>query len=1178
MNTSTTKDIHSFRMQKKIAQLTNVIFELHTLHDEHQQEIDELKNIHEAEITQIVASYQSSINSLKKQLKQQDVETIIQKQSVKFQHEFQAYKTEMMKKETSMKDAFQKKISDLIEEIDDKKDSFHDRITEFSTKLRNMQDNNLEEIKQLKKQHEIELQNLTHNSNKRYNDMYASMIEECENYKKQLNDANSKIEKVNLINDSLQSTITNLTNEMITFKQNYNLSSKEVDSLKSNEILLNQNIQNIIKQLNEKDDNINLLKTELKNIESVSNLHIDEIKNLNLKIKKFKDLINTQLNELNILKSQLSNKDKEIENMNEIISSKMNQINLLNDKISQLQQSISMNTGNYEENLENLKLSISTLKEENNFLKSNIDNLNNQLLQSNNYINEKDIQINKLSSEIIEINKICDDKNSKINELETTLLNYKLEIENDKLKLNEQASLSYKQDLLLQQLQDDVKMYKEQSISNSKMLQELKNNSQIEIELLKNKLNEEIVNLNNQINDKNDIIARFQSQTQLSSQSRSDLLKQIDLLKEEKANLIKEMRDETLKLKKEYEDKLINIQEKLNSAELQNQGLQDQLANIRIQWEIEIENSNKFKNEINCLTSKISILENEHFDKIQKLKNDYDLNLIEMKNSLQSKFSTDLEDALNNQKKKFTEDKFNEIKNLENQKLNHLNLQRDEFLSQISKLENEINQHKQNKFQLEETIEILNQDILKERQNFETKLKHEKELQIDLMNKSLKNTESTFNDIIQNIELKHENQLFEINKNKDKKLQDQLIDFQEKTLKMKIYHEEELNNLKNKLTDEFLKNKLESIQELEKKLKNDFDSKIIELKQKHSQETQQSVYDAAETKRELMSHIKHWSDLASERQHNIESLTLNIEQITLKNTQLQEDVKLLNETIIKIQEEHSLNLKSQKENMIKEANLALQANIDQNNAELQKFEELLLQKEQQWVQEKQNLISEISLWQNKFENRESRLEDIERIQILERVLIEKESILRKAIQDIKYFKLELINREDSYNKTFGRTNPNVGVINPLAAKKSFQNQSIKASKTQSQNNELAINPNIDFNNLSSDKNQLQFNTNKSPMIQLLSVANSEETLQNSNEVQKYSQSQQSQNGFKSGIYDTNNIYNVQSGIIPFNSRKQSFNETIPPFNSDKIFVKTNQLKLPPINKKISNQLQTESVV
>ena len=37
---------------------------------------------------------------------------------------------------------------------------------------------------------------------------------------------------------------------------------------------------------------------------------------------------------------------------------------------------------------------------------------------------------------------------------------------------------------------------------------------------------------------------------------------------------------------------------------------------------------------------------------------------------------------------------------------------------------------------------------------------------------------------------------------------------------------------------------------------------------------------------------------------------------------------------------------------------------------------------------------------------------------------------------MKFYKLELINREESYNKMFG-ANPNVGVLNPLAAKVDF---------------------------------------------------------------------------------------------------------------------------------------------
>ena len=42
-------------------------------------------------------------------------------------------------------------------------------------------------------------------------------------------------------------------------------------------------------------------------------------------------------------------------------------------------------------------------------------------------------------------------------------------------------------------------------------------------------------------------------------------------------------------------------------------------------------------------------------------------------------------------------------------------------------------------------------------------------------------------------------------------------------------------------------------------------------------------------------------------------------------------------------------------------------------------------------------------------------------------------MLKKAAEDMKFYKLELINREDNFNKMFG-TNPMVGVMDPLANK------------------------------------------------------------------------------------------------------------------------------------------------
>ena len=48
--------------------------------------------------------------------------------------------------------------------------------------------------------------------------------------------------------------------------------------------------------------------------------------------------------------------------------------------------------------------------------------------------------------------------------------------------------------------------------------------------------------------------------------------------------------------------------------------------------------------------------------------------------------------------------------------------------------------------------------------------------------------------------------------------------------------------------------------------------------------------------------------------------------------------------------------------------------------------------------------------------------------------MQKDNLLKKAAEDMKFYKLELQIREQSYTQMFG-TNPNVGVINPVVAAK-----------------------------------------------------------------------------------------------------------------------------------------------
>jgi len=57
---------------------------------------------------------------------------------------------------------------------------------------------------------------------------------------------------------------------------------------------------------------------------------------------------------------------------------------------------------------------------------------------------------------------------------------------------------------------------------------------------------------------------------------------------------------------------------------------------------------------------------------------------------------------------------------------------------------------------------------------------------------------------------------------------------------------------------------------------------------------------------------------------------------------------------------------------------------------------------------------------------------MELIQKLQDEIVSKEGELKKAAEDMKFYKLELINREHTFNNMFGN-NPNVGLINPMQA-------------------------------------------------------------------------------------------------------------------------------------------------
>ncbi|XP_060585102.1 protein FAM184B-like, partial [Ruditapes philippinarum] len=71
--------------------------------------------------------------------------------------------------------------------------------------------------------------------------------------------------------------------------------------------------------------------------------------------------------------------------------------------------------------------------------------------------------------------------------------------------------------------------------------------------------------------------------------------------------------------------------------------------------------------------------------------------------------------------------------------------------------------------------------------------------------------------------------------------------------------------------------------------------------------------------------------------------------------------------------------------------------------------------------------------EDRYENRDSRPEDLELIDQLRERVREKEERVHALIEEKKFFQMELVNRETNFNKVFS-CKSKVGVLNPLDAK------------------------------------------------------------------------------------------------------------------------------------------------
>uniref|UniRef100_A0A673MQH7 Protein FAM184A-like n=1 Tax=Sinocyclocheilus rhinocerous TaxID=307959 RepID=A0A673MQH7_9TELE len=206
-------------------------------------------------------------------------------------------------------------------------------------------------------------------------------------------------------------------------------------------------------------------------------------------------------------------------------------------------------------------------------------------------------------------------------------------------------------------------------------------------------------------------------------------------------------------------------------------------------------------------------------------------------------------------------------------------------------------------------------------------------------------------------------------------------------------------------------------------------SAIEHMRQIHQQETAAAKQEL-ENERELLSRISDLQEEVSRRKKHIANLDHEIHTLNENISTLTKELELKGKEVLKIRSEANQQIRAHEQDLFKkheremaELNALHHREAQNMLSDFNKAQELLKDK----ISALQILLEGT---EDKFRNRESRPEDLQTIAELKDMVAERESLVKKLVDDKKFYQLELVNRETNFNKIFN-TNPNVGVINPL---------------------------------------------------------------------------------------------------------------------------------------------------
>ncbi|XP_036405058.1 protein FAM184A isoform X1 [Megalops cyprinoides] len=1008
-----TQDLH-LKMSKKIAQLTKVIYALNTKNDEHEAAIQTLKEAHEEEVQQILSETREKIMQYKSKISDEmDLKRRIQslEESMELHErmkrqalaEFETYRQRVEDMQLCTEAQHTQRVVTMSREVEEMRRSFEEKLRSFGQVQAQFEQEKRQALEELRAAHRQEIQELLR-SHQSQNANYSKDQEKLSQlHKAEVESLTERVEELKQdkkrLVDEYEAKLSKAQGfyerELEAMKRTQQLTAENLLAWKKTEAELRKEFQGQEAALQK---TLGKLRAELQRVQEEARESREKSVRLQASlntaesnIKELHKQLDEAAQDMEIVEIRQKETECELEATRDRVQQQATEILLKASHIGSLQATQMTHEAairDLESEKARLKDKVLRLEEERGALQSKSQALDERHRQ----------QILSLEKTLREEKQVY----------EKEMMNMRAKYEEDAAHFREAQTraleeLSKKHRATLESTQNAAEREKKRLLAEMEQRFE---NERLSLEEQKNRLRQQLDSLREELtanlNTANQEVSRLQELVKQGEQGLGSAEGHISSLKEAQEKLLVEL-DVTRARLRETSNLLTALQGEMETQKQQHE-------------------------------AKLITTREEEKMKMDKMALELELKWTETLRQECKKLREEL-------KEEHEEDKRAALTQLAQSKEQELGAAREGWQRKVEDLLEQISLLKQSlEMQLSQSQSSLQQLQAQFKQEREHLSQQLQELQLEHQHR-----ESSLQEAhccaMQDLEEARQQDLKELEERLRQQHHMELQSLREahrqsiETLKQQS--EQELQTLRFELEDEG-KAMLAS---LRSELNHLHASAIEHLRQTHQQETaaaklelEHALEQSREQERELLGRISDLQEEVTRRKNHIADLDHEIHSLNENISKLTKELELKGKEVLKIRSEanqqiraHEQDLTKKHEREMAEMSAAHSRETQNMLSDFNKAQELLKDK----ISALQILLEGT---EEKFRNRESRPEDLQVIAELKDMVAERESLVKKLVDDKKFYQLELVNRETNFNKVFNAS-PNVGVINPLIKQK-----------------------------------------------------------------------------------------------------------------------------------------------